>query len=204
VNAHGTAEIIRAIGGLWPLILIGATIGFRKAIGRQVRALLKEVRTWRLRSLKLGPLAVELWDTVADESRAILAGDDTPPPPPDRRTLLDEFGDYALIAPVTAIVQAHTRVEEALRERLGPEQSVDPSGRAMSASALARRALRLGLIRASVVPAIEGLTALRDLAVHQQATTYDRARDYFQLADMVLYALSVPVSGHSRELVPKS
>jgi hypothetical protein len=191
---HGVADLIRAVGSLWPLALLAVLVWFRRPVGQALAALGEGLR---IRRLKAGPFEAEFW-REAYETRASLDAPDVPSAElaetvADPESLVARFGDLAMAAPAVAILRAHSDVEEALRQKLraaDPEVDVDRIG----ASMLARRALKAGLIAAKVVPAVEGITVLRNLAANrnQDEVTRDQAREYLALADGVMYALSQP------------
>jgi hypothetical protein len=62
---------------------------------------------------------------------------------------------------------------------------------AESATRLARRAVEKSLITEATANAIEGLTVMRNLAVHDPRgeVTTERTQEYLTLADATLYAL---------------
>ena len=105
-------------------------------------------------------------------------------------SLSEELARLAGVSPRAAVLEAFARVEARLAELLDSTGSTEPA-RAMSGTALARRASGQKLISDETLSAIQGLAVLRNLAAHSPTDEIaaDRARDYLAPADAVLYAL---------------
>ncbi len=170
------AALVKALA--WPIVVLAVALLFR----RQLAKLLDQP----LRSLRAGPLEAN-WDLQAAELRTELA-DSSSPGPAGSPDATADLAPLASAAPVAAVLQAFSRIEERLHELL-----VDEPGRG-SALQLARRAADLHLISPDAVRAVEGAAVLRNLVAHGRPTDLDepRARDYLALVDAVLFALHSP------------
>ncbi len=170
------AALVKALA--WPVVVVVVVLLFR----RQLAKLLGQP----LRSLRAGPLEAN-WDLQAAELRTELA-DSTSPGPDGSSGATTDLAPLAATAPVAAVLQAFSRIEDRLHELLA-----DEPGRG-SALQLARRASDLRLISPEAVRAVEGAAVLRNLVAHGGPTDLDepRARDYLALVDAVLFALHSP------------
>ena len=161
----------------WPVAVVAIAVIFRV----QLRQLLGG----RLSRLKAGPIEAE-FDLVASHVQLELpAADDRPLA---ASPLSRELRELAESSPRGAILEAHDRVERTLRDAL--EAVGDPVREGDTATELARRAAARGLITPQTSKAVEGITVLRNLAVHDpDGLPADRVKDYLVLADSVLYAI---------------
>lgn len=149
------------------------------------RAQLKTLLTERLRHIEAGPLKAD-FDRIGSDVHTVL---DQAGIPPSAQAETDDLTALAQREPAAAIPEAFTRVEHELRQALAEinEQSSDDAG----AMALAHKALERGVISPLTINAIEGITVMRNLAVHGPAReiTAKQAQEYLALVDSVLYAL---------------
>ena len=134
---------------------------------------------------------MELFDRKLAETEA-----DVDPIPrqsaPIAEGLSVELAEVAVKAPGAAVMEAHARVERRVREIL-VEANLAPS-RPIGVRQLAREAAHHGLISNESVRAIEGITVMRNLAAHGPSSdiTADRAREYLDLVDAVMFGLVPP------------
>jgi hypothetical protein len=105
-------------------------------------------------------------------------------------SVIDLSNGTATTSPIGAVLEAHASIERELRDLVTnavPDASV--------ARAPIRQLLRIatdhGLITPETANAVEGITVMRNLAAHGQASeiTPERAQDYMALAEAVLYTL---------------
>jgi transcriptional regulator with XRE-family HTH domain len=122
-----------------------------------------------------------------------------PPTSSASQTSTQDIAHLAERAPAAAIIQAHMRIEEKLREALisvgeHPSKSDD-------ASALASQALKHRLVSPETVNAVEGATVMRNLAVHgpRRDISVKQAKEYVVIADAVLYTIRQNVSRGASE-----
>lgn len=106
---------------------------------------------------------------------------------PDVEVASDQLTDVVDSDATEAVVEAYAAVENAVRNRL--TDSPQSVGR-LTGSALARLALDQLVINKSTAEAIDGLTVMRNLAIHGgQGVTAAQAQEFRTLADTVLYVL---------------
>jgi hypothetical protein len=178
---------------LWPLVLIGVAVWYRKPVGRALAGFGEGLR---LRRVNVGPLGAEFWREAYDTRKELDRVDPEAPheaPTMGDDSLMTRYEDLASVDPAMAIVRAHGEIEMALRQKV-VDAEVEVNTRAhLGANLVARLAFNNGLISANVVPAVEGITAMRNLVLHrQQDVTEQEAHEYLALADGVLFALSQP------------
>jgi hypothetical protein len=174
-------EFIAALA--WPVTVLIIALVFRRP--------LTAVLEGQLGRMKAGPFEVE-WQRTLSEVETELGRE---PPIAQAASapeggLSAELGAEAKRAPQIAVLEAHARVEGALRDLLeGSEQAATTFQ--MGAVALARMAREEGLITEETAQAVEGLSVLRNLAAHGRAgdVSTERAQDYLALADGVLFAI---------------
>jgi|GEM_PF-1920743 len=185
----------------WPTTALLVVLLLRRPLG--------QLLSGPMSRLKAGPGGVEFeWDRKAEEVRREVA--EATPDHSKKQTELSSEAETALAAeleslaklsPPSAILESYSRVERQLHEMLsGAGVAVDrPAG----AVTMARLAERHGLISRETREAIEGLSVLRNLAAHGQASvTVNRALEYAALADGVLYAMNRTPGGASFNDVP--
>lgn len=169
----------------WPSVVMGLVLVFRRSI---IDLLSRQVSR-----LKAGPVEME-WDKAVVEIQAEVE------PAEELRAreartlpvggvLLDDIAPLAYRAPAAAILEAHGRVESALRRRLGGV-GVDAEN-VRSFHQVVRLAEQHALITAEDARALEGISTLRNLAAHRQDdVTTDKALEFLALAEAVLYSVS--------------
>lgn len=163
----------------WPVAVVILVLFFRGPIGRMVERLPKR--------LKAGPVEVE-WPEIAAEARVALATAPEGKAAAPGASLTERLADMAEKEPAAAIMAAWSKVERALRDRMGGIGARQPSVAGMM---LARMAHERGEISDATLQALEGLSILRNLAAHGRTEGVDRekALDYLTLADATLYAI---------------
>jgi hypothetical protein len=169
----------------WPAALVVIVVFLRRPIVDILMQLASGLR--RLRSGQsdaefdriIGQVKAELTATVS-------AGAQSPAAIP----VLLRFAKTADEDPAAAITQGFGAVEAALRDLLGasgkllPVSSGDPT-------AVARFARDQGLVPESIVRAVDGVVALRNMATSDPArVTRDHAAAFLALVDALLYALT--------------
>ena len=184
----GWMEFVSSIVGslAWPVAAVSTAAVFRKQ--------LREVLGTRLHKIKAGPVEMELFDRALAETEAEVD------PIPAQATTAGALGDGVAgeldsivdTAPGAAVMEAHARVERRLREIL--DQAGVADTRPGGVRQLARTAAEKGLIPRESVRAVEGITVMRNLAAHGHTTdlTPQRAREYLDLVDAVLFSLDPP------------
>jgi hypothetical protein len=186
----GWMEFVSSIVGslAWPTAAVIAATVFRK----QLRDLLGT----RLHRLKAGPVEMELFDRKLAETEAEI---DPIPKRAETTGMLPqgvagELGPIVDTSPAAAVMEAHARVERRLRDILA-EAGVEVV-HSRSVRELARVAAERGLIRHESVRSVEGITVLRNLAAHGHGNdlTPNRAREYLDLVDAVLFSFGSPRS----------
>jgi len=104
--------------------------------------------------------------------------------------VIEKLSGLEEASPVAAVMDAHAAVEQELRNIvLDVDPQADVSNMAMGQ--LICLALDKGAITPETAKAVEGITAMRNLAAHGRASevTVERARDFIAQADAVLYTL---------------
>ncbi len=167
----------------WPLVLLVLALVFRS----QVRGLL----SLPVQRLKAGPVEVVFGLKLA-ESEALL-----PQLPakltPATHSAREELKDLAEVEPGIAVLNAHERIYQRLKE-MAPTAHV-PGPLPSTAYALAKVVADRGLITPETVDAIQELSGLRNLVAHGGAdsVTPEAAVRYLGLVDRVLYLLRTPL-----------
>jgi hypothetical protein len=183
----GWMEFVSSIVGslAWPVAAVITASVFRKQ--------LREVLGTRLHKIKAGPVEMELFDRKLAETEAEV--DPIPGPAKTSGALPEgvaaDLGSIVATSPAAAVMEAHARVERRLREILSDAGMNDTRP---GVRQLARTAAEKGLITGESVRAVEGITVMRNLAAHGQAhdLTPERAREYLDLVDAVLFSLGPP------------
>jgi DNA-binding XRE family transcriptional regulator len=142
----------------------------------------------RVRAEERGPVKGRAGDAGFDRLRSDVEAK-LEPSPSTSPGHMQEIADLAQRVPAAAITEAQIRIEEDLREGL---ESVDEvPAKSEGASVLARRALERGLVTPETLNAIEGATAMRNLAVHgpRKEISVKQAEEFVAIADAVRYAI---------------
>lgn len=168
----------------WPVTVLVIALLFRRPI--------VAILSGEHGSLKAGPFGLA-WRRTLSEVKSEL-GEEAPiahaAPGPPASDLTTELAPVAARAPTAAVLEAYAQIEKALRQLLevrGAGEGIDRIG----AVGLARRAQETSLITDETRHAVEGLSALRNLAAHGRAedVSPERAQEYLTLADAVLWAI---------------
>lgn len=182
-------ELIRAIAALaWPVAVVVIVLFFRSDI--------KGLMNDRLERVKAGPFVAEWNRQVAevqtDVEEAVEEAGGPVPHAPQVGPLTESFGELAMLNPALAVVSAHARIEDRLRELLKEAGAPGAVGKGGSASRLAEALRRRGVITDEAARAVEGLNIMRSFVTHERTkeVTQEQAQDYLGLADAVLYALA--------------
>jgi hypothetical protein len=173
------------VGALvWPITSVIAIVVLR----RQLTGLIQGP----VSRLKAGPAGVELeWDRKASELREEIGDGPREEPRSDAPTWLplpEELRGLAGVAPDAVVLESYARIEQQLQAML---VGVDlPLDRPAGAAALAQFAEQRGLITHETRDAVEGLSVLRNLAVHGRTSVDSgRALDFAAMTDAVLYSM---------------
>jgi DNA-binding XRE family transcriptional regulator len=137
----------------------------------------------QLRNVKAPPVGAD-FERLRSEVEAELE-----PSPPAHQTDAQDILDLAQRVPAAAIIEAHMRVERALRAAL--ESSGEQPSESDGGGALVQRAFERGLVTSETVNAVEGVTVMRNLAVHgpRHEISIKQAEEYVTIANAVLYAI---------------
>ena len=143
-----------------------------------------------LRRLRSGKSDAE-FDRIAGQTKAELTATVSAGPPGGAGIpVLLRFATAADDDPAAAIAQAFGAVEAALRDLLGSSGKLVPVGSG-DPTAVARFARDQGLVPESIVRAVDGLVALRNVAAADPAqVTRDHAVKFLALVDALLYAIT--------------
>jgi hypothetical protein len=166
----------------WPTAAVIGVVVLRKSIAQLIARRPPQ-------RVKAGPFEVE-WDRLlAEAEKEVEVELPTSPSPIHLGSVADELAPAAEEAPLVAVREAYVTVERELRqivEKAGIESSPN-----LGAVALARLAERKGLVNQEAARAVEGLSVMRNLAVHggERQLTPQQATEYLALADGVLFAL---------------
>ena len=166
----------------WPAGVVVVVVVLRKHIGVALDR--------GIRRLKAGPVEVEFDQIQADVREELARSPDLAEAPVSvaSQSLREELSRLAEVSPPAAVMEASKRIEYRLIEIL--DDPSEPSQRRLGIRGLARLAQERGLISDETLAAIEGMSVLRNLAVHSRYDIgVDRALDYLALADAVLHAL---------------
>lgn len=179
------ASLVQSLA--WPIGAVALGVVFRRPIGFAFSR--------GLRRLRIGPIDAEFDQQIAEVRQELQQENRRDPEPPTVK--IPDLG-----APLTtsnlnrlveasaeaAVTSAYGQVEARLVELL--DEAGIPSYTAAGGPALARLARRHDLISDETLSAVEGLSVMRNLAVHSGGeVSRQRAREYLALADGVLYAL---------------
>jgi hypothetical protein len=167
----------------WPIAAVIGVIVLRKSIAQLVAHRPPQ-------RVKAGPFEVE-WDRLLAETEKEVEAEIPGSPQTNKHTagVANELSPAAEEAPLAAVQEAYATVERELRkiiDRAGGESSSD-----LGAVGLARLAERKGCINAETLRAVEGLSVMRNLAVHGggRQLTPEQASEYLALVDGVLFAM---------------
>lgn len=176
-------DFVKALA--WPAAIVAIVVFLRRPIVDILMQLASGLR--RLRS---GKSDAE-FDRIAGQTKAELTATVSAGPPgaPAIPVLL-RFATAADDDPAAAIAGAFGAVEAALRELLGSSGKLVPMGSG-DPTAVARFARDQGLVPESIVRAVDGLVALRNVANADPAqATRDHAVKFLALVDALLFAIA--------------
>jgi len=181
------AEFIASIA--WPLTALVIALLFRAPLTEALRS--------GSGALSAGPFRIE-WKKRAAEIEADLGLS----PSISKGEIggaagrLDEIAEDS---PIGAVVEAFGQIERTLRSLL-EKHDVEDFDQPWSVRRLAEIALERQLITSETKDAIEGLSVMRNLAVHggQEDLSPQRAHEFVALAQGVLYAISMGESRRSQ------
>jgi hypothetical protein len=173
----------------WPVGFVVVALIFRE----QLRGLLS---TAGLRRVRAGSLEVE-WNRQISGAEVELEQPGVPSPSSGGGVISEELEPVANASPTAAVMEAHARVERALRQKL-LDAGVEESDIRTGAAGLARLAAERGLISDETLRAVQGLALLRNMAAHGHGgdVTVERAKDYLALTDAILYAIDAGSGGN--------
>jgi hypothetical protein len=171
-------SLIQALA--WPLVALVALVLFRRELSRLLA---------RVEHLKAFSVEAQFGHQLVDLKQILQSTAAKQAEQPMGTLLVDQLGPVAKLAPATAVVDAYTRVEEALRERLARKGVTKVYQ--TSAPELVRLAAESNLLPPQTIQAFLGLSVLRNLAIHAGDTEVspEKAMQYLALADGVLFDL---------------
>jgi hypothetical protein len=176
-------DFVKALA--WPAALVAIVAFLRRPIVDILMQLASGLR--RLRS---GKSDAE-FDRIAGQTKAELTATVSAGAPGGAGIpVLLRFAAAADDDPAAAIAQAFGAVEAALRDLLGSSGKLVPMGSG-DPTAVARFARDQGLVPESIVRAVDGLAALRNVAAADPTrVTRDHAVTFLALVDALLYAIT--------------
>ena len=176
-------DFVKALA--WPAAIVAIVAFLRRPIVDILMQLASGLR--RLRS---GKSDAE-FDRIAAQTKAELTATVSAGPPGAAPIPVGlRFAAAADDDPAAAITGAFGAVEAALRELLGSSGKLVPMGSG-DPTAVARFARDQGLVPESIVRAVDGLVALRNVATADPAqVTRDHAVKFLALVDALLYAIT--------------
>ncbi|SRR6266545_1747337 len=162
----------------WPIAAVVGIVVLRRSIAELIARRPPN-------RVKAGPFEVE-WDRLLAETEKEVEAE-LPASAKNPSSVTDELSPAAEQAPLVAVQEAYATIERELRRIVG---SADGAAQ-MGAVSLARLGERKGQINNETVRAVEGLSVMRNLAVHGgiRQINPERALEYLALADAVLFAL---------------
>jgi hypothetical protein len=165
----------------WPIAVVVGIVVLRKSIAELIARRPPN-------RVKAGPFEVE-WDRLLAETEKEVETELPASADPKRHPagVVDELAPAAEATPLAAVQEAYATIQRELRRVVGSTGETANLGPV----SLARRGERAGLINSETTRAVEGLSVMRNLAVHggDRQITPERAREYLALTDGVLFAL---------------
>lgn len=172
------AALIQALA--WPVVILVLALVFQS----QVKGLLSVP----VQRLKAGPVEVVFGLKLAESETLLppLTAQQFPAMPSVR----EELKELAEVEPGTAVLTAHDRVYERLKEMVGQQVDV-PGPLPGTAGAIAKIAGDRGVLTPELVKAVEEVTGLRNLVAHRgsDSVTPEQALQYLAVVDRLLYLL---------------
>jgi hypothetical protein len=186
------AEILTAIS--WPLVLFAIIFTFRKSI-RGLLAKLSELKvggaTARFSEAALG-VAVATLETALDNS-----SDTHSSAARMTRTPLTEYYDQrADENPLNAILEAYLAVEGWFDRALSTHGiDIRPHNKKLGVREMSIIAVEQGMLPESLLHTVDGLSLMRNLALHKSSPqTPQEAREFLVLTDGLIYTLDVELA----------
>ena len=185
------APILSAIA--WPIAVAVVIFMLRRPI-RDALANVNEA-SWGSAKVKFAHAGEGVADTLSDGE--LIPVDSLPPTtrdidvvPPPLRFL---FAEKAKVNPLQAILEGYSAIEswfDNVLTRRGID--VSPGGVKMSALDMTYLSVEQGWLPKAIIPTIQGLSLMRDLAVKRggSRTTVEEAEEYLTLIDGVRYTLA--------------
>jgi hypothetical protein len=185
------ASLVQSLA--WPAGVVALGIVFRRPIGVALSR--------GIRRLRIGPVEAEFDHQIAEVRQELRQEMRRSPEPTDAKIPdLDSLASSNLnrlvdASPEAAVTSAYAQIEARLVELL--DEAGAPTYTAAGGPALARLARRHELISDETLSAVDGLSVMRNLAVHSPSGEIgrQRAREYLALADAVLYSLRKKLGG---------
>jgi hypothetical protein len=183
------AAILGAVA--WPVVLLIVLLAFR----RPLRDALEHLIEFRFGSTVAkfsregGEVGASLVESLVESKTAEPnTAEQTPRP-----ALRDLYAERAESNPLSAILLAYGAVESWYDQML-TERGIEnhsPGHRKLGVRDLSRLAVERGLLPDSTLRQVDGLSIMRDLAVHGRVeeVTSEQAREYLVLVDGLLYSL---------------
>jgi hypothetical protein len=171
------AELVQSLA--WPIVVLVAVIILRRPINEMIARRPPQ-------RVKAGPFEVE-WDRLLAETEKEIESTTGAGQPPPR--VVGELAPAAEATPTAAIQEAYATVERELRHLIGNTGSTQSAS--LGAVGLARLAESKELLNSETVRSIEGLSVMRNLAIHNggREISPEKAMEYLALTDAVLYTI---------------
>jgi hypothetical protein len=168
----------------WPAAVVCIAVVFRSQ--------LKTLLTDRLRHIEAGPIKAD-FDRVGSKVEATLGEAGIPVP---AHAESPDLANLAAQVPEMVIAEAFGLVEQELRRALEAVDEEPPDD--ARADQLTQLAAARGLISPLTVNAIEGVTVMRNLAIHgpQREITTKQVDEYLALIEGVIYAIHQNIKRH--------
>jgi hypothetical protein len=178
----------------WPVVLLAivAFVWFKRSDLVALFESRKKSSERPLKRFKAGPVEFE-WEQLIDATSKQISAEVLPTAPDN--LVSKELDTIVDSVPTAAVLEGSARVEQRLRQLVSHGADGNPkTGRYATMTALARTAFEEGLISEETYKAIDNLRRLRNEAAHRVGgadITADQAREYLQLVDRVLKAMTL-------------
>jgi hypothetical protein len=203
--AQGSSATIRNVSGFqltaslasslaWPVVLLAtvAFVWFKRSDLVTLFESRKKSSERPLKRFKAGPVEFE-WEQLIDATSKQISAEVLPTAPDN--LVSKELDTIVDSVPTAAVLEGSARVEQRLRQLVSHGSGGNPeTGRYATMTALARTAFEERLISEETYKAIDNLRRLRNEAAHRVGgadITADQAREYLQLVDRVLKAMTL-------------
>lgn len=175
-----TKNLVDLLVGLaWPAVALIILVTFRRQIGAVVGRIREGEAfgtKWKFDPAEAEPAVDAATRATGNTAAPSYLAQDT-----------QWLRELARERPELAVVGAYAEVEKALKERM--EEHGTPPGRAAGMQ-LINDALQAQVIASPTAEAVQSLRRLRNTAAHGGAVEIEKALDYVDLCDQVLYILS--------------